>query len=89
VRQWNQLIVRTENGRELVELAVKRGILELREAPSESLKELKDAAINKKKNALKNIIRKSGSVKKLLYLDSRDPAVLKYLTPEVYNRKNR
>ncbi|MGP8153476.1 MAG: Coenzyme F420 hydrogenase/dehydrogenase, beta subunit C-terminal domain [Smithella sp.] len=89
VRQWNQLIVRTEKGRELVELAVKRGVLEVREAPAESLKELKEAAVNKKKNALKNIIRKSGSVKKLLYLDNRDPAVLKYLTREVYKRKNR
>ena len=66
VRQWNQLIVRTEKGRELVDLAVKRGVLEIREAPAESLKELKDAAVKKKKEALKNIIQKSGSVKKSL-----------------------
>ena len=45
VRKWNQLIVRTEKGRELVELAVKRGVLEVREAPAENLKELKDAAV--------------------------------------------
>jgi len=89
VRQWNQLIVRTARGRELVDLAVKRGVLEIREATAASLKELKDAAVNKKKNALKNITRKSGSVKKLLYLDSRDPAVLKYLTKEVSNKKSR
>jgi len=44
VRQWNQLIVRTEKGRELVELAIKRGTLEVREASAESLKELKKAA---------------------------------------------
>jgi coenzyme F420 hydrogenase subunit beta len=79
VRHWNQLIVRTAKGRELVELAVKRGTLEVREASAESLRELKDAAANKKKQALKNIIQKSGSVKKLLYLDSRDPVVQKYL----------
>ncbi len=79
VRRWNQLIVRTARGQELVDLAVKRGVLEVREALAESLQELKDAAINKKKNALKNIIRKSGSVKNLLYLDSRDPVVKKYL----------
>jgi coenzyme F420 hydrogenase subunit beta len=79
VRQWNQLIVRTKKGKELVELAVRKGVLELREASAESLKELKTAAAGKKKNALKNIVRKSGSVKKLLYLDGRDPAVLKYL----------
>ena len=49
VRKWNQLIVRTEKGRELVELAVKKGVLEVREAPAENLKELKNAAVNKKK----------------------------------------
>ena len=79
VRQWNQLIVRTQKGRELVDLAVKRGVLEVWEAPAESLKELKDAAVKKKEEALKNIIKKSGSVKNLLYLDGRDPVVLKYL----------
>jgi len=89
VRKWNQLIVRTEKGRELVELAVRRGVLEVREAPAENLKELKEAAVNKKKNALKNIIQKSGSRNNLLHLDKRDPSVLKYLTKEVCNRKNR
>jgi coenzyme F420 hydrogenase subunit beta len=89
VRQWNQLIVRTTKGKDLVDLVVKRGVLEIREAPAESLKELKDAAAKKKKEALKNIIRKSGSVKKMLYLDSRDPVVLKYLTKEVSNKKSR
>jgi coenzyme F420 hydrogenase subunit beta len=89
VRKWNQLIVRTEKGRELVELAVRRGVLEVREAPAENLKELKEAAVNKKKSALKNIIQKSGSGNNLLYLDKRDPSVLKYLTKEVCNRKNR
>jgi coenzyme F420 hydrogenase subunit beta len=89
VRKWNQLIVRTKRGKELVELAVKKGILEIREAPVESLKELKDAAVKKKKDALKNIIRKSSSVKNLLYLDSRDPAVLRYLEIEKENRKEK
>ena len=87
VRQWNQLIVRTAGGRELVDLAVKRGVLEVREPPAASLRELKDAALNKKNNALKNIIRKSGSVKNLLYLDSLDPVVMKYLTKEVTSKK--
>jgi coenzyme F420 hydrogenase subunit beta len=64
VRQWNQLIVRTKEGKELVDLAVRRGVLEVREAPAESLKELKNAAVKKKKESLKNIVRKSGSVKK-------------------------
>jgi hypothetical protein len=63
--------------------------LKVREASAESLKELKDAAANKKRQALKNIIQKSGSIKKLLYLDSRDPVVQKYLTKKVSNKKNR
>ena len=79
VREWNQLIVRTTQGKDLVDLAVRKGVLEIREAPAESLKELKEAAVNKKKNALKNIIRKSGSAKNLLYLDAGDPVVKKYL----------
>ena len=87
MRQWNQLIVRTLKGRELIDLAVKRGVLELREAPDLSLKELKEAAANKKKNALKNIIRKSGSIKNLLYLDERDPVVKQYLTREMNDKK--
>jgi coenzyme F420 hydrogenase subunit beta len=87
VRQWNQLIVRTAGGRELVDLAVKKGVLEVREAPAASLQELKDAALNKKNNALKNIIRKSGSVKNLLYVDGLDPVVMKYLTKEVTSKK--
>jgi coenzyme F420 hydrogenase subunit beta len=87
VRQWNQLIVRTAGGRELVDLAVKKGVLEVREAPAASLQELKDAALNKKNNALKNIIRKSGSVKNLLYLDNLDPVIMKYLTKEVTSKK--
>ena len=87
VRQWNQLIVRTRKGKELVDLAVRKGVLEVREAPVESLKELKVAAVKKKKEALKNIVRKSGSIKNLLYLDGRDPAVLKYLTEEISKKK--
>lgn len=79
MRQWNQLIVRTTRGKELLDLAVKRGDLEIREAPLENLSELKDMAVKKKKEALKNIIRKSGSVRNLLYLDSSDPMVKKYL----------
>ena len=89
VRQWNQLIVRTAKGKELVELAVKRRVLEIREAPAESLKELKDAAAKKKTEALKNIIRKSGSIKNLLYLDGHDPVVKKYLEVQKSRKKKK
>ena len=88
MRRWNQLIVRTKKGRELIELAVKRGVLEIREAPAESLQELKKAAMEKKNTALRNIIRKSGSAKNLLYLDRRDAVVQKFLTKKVFNKKH-
>jgi coenzyme F420 hydrogenase subunit beta len=79
MRGWNQIIVRTAGGKELVDLAVGRGVLEIRQAPAESFKELKKAAADKKRTALKNIIHKSGSAGNLLYLKSSDPCVKKYL----------
>jgi coenzyme F420 hydrogenase subunit beta len=78
-RGWNQLIVRSQRGKDLIDLAVKRGVLEIKEAPAESLRQLKVAAMEKKKSALKNIARKSGSAKKLLYLDNRDVLVRRIL----------
>jgi len=86
MRKWNQLIVRTAKGKDLIELAVKRGVLEIRKAPIENLNELKEAAVKKKKEALKNIIQKSGSAKKLLYLDRNDPLVKRYLTKEKHKK---
>ena len=89
MRRWNQLIVRTAEGKELVELAIKRGVLEIREAPVESLQELKKAAMEKKNTALRNIIRKSGSAKKFLYLDRHDPIVQKFLKNKASDKKSR
>jgi len=89
MRRWNQLIVRTAKGKELVELAIKRGVLEIREAPVESLQELKEAAMEKKNTALRNIIRKSGSAKNLLYLDRHDPIVQKFLKNKASDKKSR
>jgi coenzyme F420 hydrogenase subunit beta len=89
MRRWNQLIVRTAKGKELVELAVKSGALEIREASAESLQELKKAAMEKKNTALRNIIRKSGSAKNLLYLDRHDPLVQKFLKNKVSDKKSR
>jgi coenzyme F420 hydrogenase subunit beta len=83
MRRWNQLIVRTQKGSKLIELAVRRGVLEIREAPQECLQELKNAAVEKKKAALKNISRKSRSAKKLLYLDCRDAMIKEILKNKV------
>ena len=79
MRGWNQIIVRSLRGKALLEMAVLRGALEIREAPASALQELKKAAADKKKKALKNIVEKSRSRKNLLYLNSDDPVVKKYL----------
>ena len=74
-RGWNQVIARTQRGDDLVQLARARGLLEFREVPEGSLEELKRAASEKKKTALKNIVGKSGSSDDLVYLDHCDPVV--------------
>lgn len=79
MRRWNQVIVRTKKGKELFDEACRSGILEVREMPGGILAELKKAAVEKKKTALKNIIRKSGSAKKLLYLNGLDPLMKQML----------
>jgi coenzyme F420 hydrogenase subunit beta len=85
---WNQLIVRTEKGRAIIELAVKCGALEIREAPAGCLQELKNAAVQKKKTALRNIIAATGTDKNLLYLNIYDPVVKKYSPKTRRNKKN-
>ncbi|MBA4422970.1 MAG: hypothetical protein C0390_07680 [Syntrophus sp. (in: bacteria)] len=50
-RQWNQVIVRTERGLDLLELARRRGILEFKEVPGGNLEKLKAASLNKKRVA--------------------------------------
>jgi coenzyme F420 hydrogenase subunit beta len=89
MRNWNQVIVRTGKGRDLIELAIKRGVLEVKEAPAESLLQLKNAASEKKRTALQNIIRKTRSAKNLLYLDCHDPVVRRFLAKETSNKKSR
>jgi coenzyme F420 hydrogenase subunit beta len=46
-------------GHDLVELAKIRGLLEFREVPEGNLERLKQASQNKKKTAIKNLIKKS------------------------------
>lgn len=76
---WNQVLVRSANGKRLLDLARTKGVLEFREAPAQSWLDLKNAAAEKKKKALKNIVEKSRSVKNLFYLKCDDPAARKYL----------
>jgi coenzyme F420 hydrogenase subunit beta len=50
-RGWNQLIVRTERGAEIVALARRKGVLEFREVPAGNWERLKAASLAKKRAA--------------------------------------
>ncbi len=49
---WNTVIVRTKLGAQVMESALKKGILERKEIPSQNLQHLKQAASNKRRRAL-------------------------------------
>jgi coenzyme F420 hydrogenase subunit beta len=72
-RGWNQVIVRTTAGQELLDLARDRKALEFREMPEGNLERLKKASVNKKRTALQNLAQMSGNSRDLLYLDAQDP----------------
>ena len=75
VEGWNTVLVRTDVGVELMERAKARKKLEIRQLPSQNLAHLKEAALLKKKRALKEIIKKTGDKKKLLYLGMSESVV--------------
>lgn len=54
-RLWNQVIVRTKRGMDLLELARSRGVLEFRAAPEGNLEKLKAASLGKKRAAASRI----------------------------------
>jgi coenzyme F420 hydrogenase subunit beta len=74
-RSWNQVVVRTRTGLELMERARESGVLEFRDVPAGSLETLKEAAVKKKKAAVKNLVEKSGSADDLLYLNAQDRVI--------------
>jgi len=74
-RGWNQVIVRTPVGQNLLDRARSRGLLEFREIPEGNLERLKRASRNKKRTALQNLAEMSGNSRDLLYLDGQDPVL--------------
>jgi coenzyme F420 hydrogenase subunit beta len=80
LRGWNQVVVRTARGEDLLALARARGVLELRPAPPESLADLKRAAREKKLSSLAWLQARSGRPGDLLYLDSGDPVIAALLS---------
>jgi coenzyme F420 hydrogenase subunit beta len=73
-RHWNQIVVRTGAGEELLALAEAKGILEFRNVPEGTFDRLKQASLNKKRAAVRNLVKRSGREDDLIYLDRRDPA---------------
>lgn len=69
---WNTVIVRTPKGQELMEEARRAGAIEVDELPPANLDHLKEAALLKKKRALENILKRTGSKENLLYLQGAD-----------------
>jgi coenzyme F420 hydrogenase subunit beta len=68
IEGWNTVIIRTEAGARLMETARSKGKLEIRELPGDKLAHLKEAALIKKKRALKQIVNRTGDQKDLLYV---------------------
>lgn len=79
IEGWNTVLVRTNAGVNLIGLSKEKGKLETGSLPSQNLNHLKEAALLKKKRALKEIIKKTGDKKKLLYLGLQESIVDKFL----------
>ena len=65
---WNQVIVRSEKGEQLLDLAQEKGVLEFKDVPETGLEKLKGASLGKKRTALKNLRQLTGSIQDLGYL---------------------
>ena len=67
IEGWNTVIVRTDAGAQLIELAKEKGILEIDILSDEKLAHLKEASLIKKKRGLKAIVSKTSDPKDLMY----------------------
>ena len=68
IEGWNTVIVRTDAGAKLMEMAKAKGKLETKALPAANLAHLKEASLIKKKRSLGEIVKKTGDKKDLLYL---------------------
>ena len=65
---WNTIIIRTEAGAELMEMARAKGILDTNTLLPENVAHLKEAALLKKKRTLNEIVSRTGDKRDMLYL---------------------
>lgn len=79
---WNQVIVRTKLGNDLLDLARKKGVLEFRDVPEGNLDRLKKASLNKKLTAIENLTQKTQNTRELIYIDGNDPVFCALLNRE-------
>jgi len=73
IEGWNTVIVRTNVGAELIEIAKTKGKIETDTLLPQNLAHLKGAALLKKKRALEEIVKKSGDKSNLLYVGLASP----------------
>ncbi len=73
-RGWNQVLVRTHRGEQLLDLARDEKVLEFKEVPADNLGKLKAAALGKKNTCMLELEQVSGSNADLIY--TRREAVL-------------
>jgi coenzyme F420 hydrogenase subunit beta len=74
-RGWNQVIVRSELGQSLLDLAKQKRVLDFKDVPAANLDKLKAASAKKKQACLGNLTDRTGTEKDLIYLDCEDAAV--------------
>lgn len=65
---WNQVIVRSEKGQQLLDLARQKGVLDFKDVPETGLDKLKGASLGKKRTGVKNLRQLSGRDDALGYL---------------------
>lgn len=66
---WNQVVVRSEKGEQLLNLAREKGVLEFKEAMEGGLEKLKKASLGKKRTAVNNLCELTGNPDDLGYLN--------------------
>jgi len=77
VDDWNTLIVRTPEGKMIIDKAKEDGIIETKPLPEANLSHLREASLLKKKRALDEIVKRTGDKNNLLYLRLSDAELRK------------
>jgi coenzyme F420 hydrogenase subunit beta len=72
MEDWNTVIARTPLGKQLVDKARADGIIETRPLDESRLAHLREASLNKKRKAVREIVERTGDNSDLLYLQLSD-----------------